>query len=301
MSLNQFAHFNNLSEKLREELFNKVKSFGKSVRYSFDIAKKNPDPTKYNGDIIYPNMYTLDPARFTIQDPYETSAKSKTKNIALVDENSIDDKGVPQRFKKVKVRASDKAVLKLELEDNPEHFEMAMFLELHPKLTGGMFEGKNVFKVMKRIDEKAFANTERQERTERLKAMNAAQSMSPAELVDFADAMMWESSLDEVILRNMAEDLAEENPKYFNDMVEANTTKFLSVIKKCIDRGIIAFDHAEYKFIWVGNNQTIVVLQPVGEKTEREKFAEWLHTAGDKANDVFKKMQSLVKSEKATA
>lgn len=301
MSLNQFAHFNNLSDKLREELEEKVKSFGKSVRYSFDIAKPNPDPTRYNGDIIYPNVYTLDPAKFTIQDPYETSVKSKTKNIALVDENSIDDKGVPQRFKKVKVRASDKAVLKLELEENPDHFQMAMFIEMHPKLNGGMFEGKNVFKVIRRIDETALANTQRNERSERLKAMNAAQSMSKKELTDFADAMMWESSLDEAILRNMAEDLAEENPKYFNDMVEGKTTKFLSTIKKCTDRGIISFDPGEYKYVWVGNNQTIVVLQPTGEKSEREKFAEWLLTAGDKANEIYKKMESLVKADKVPA
>ena len=52
MSLENFAHYNDLSPKLRQELEDKVASFGKSVRYKFDIAKPNPDPTKYNGEIV---------------------------------------------------------------------------------------------------------------------------------------------------------------------------------------------------------------------------------------------------------
>ena len=103
MSLENFAHFNDLSPELRLELEQKVESFGKRVRYKFDIAKPNPDPEKYNGAFVYPNMYTLVPTKFTIQDPYENrEGKSKTKNIGLVDDGFINDKGVPDRFKKIR-------------------------------------------------------------------------------------------------------------------------------------------------------------------------------------------------------
>src|SRR5690242_12881790 len=61
MLLQQVAHFNDLSPKLRETLENKVRGFGKQVRYKFDISHQNPDPTFHNGKILYPNIYTLDP------------------------------------------------------------------------------------------------------------------------------------------------------------------------------------------------------------------------------------------------
>lgn len=79
MQLEQVAHYNNLSSKLRKELEEKLKSFGKTVRYKFDISKPNPDPSKYNGDIVWPNKYTLDPAVWDIIDPYEENGKSKSK------------------------------------------------------------------------------------------------------------------------------------------------------------------------------------------------------------------------------
>ncbi len=298
MSLENFAHYNDLSPKLRQELEDKVASFGKSVRYKFDIAKPNPDPTKYNGEIVYPNMYTLDPTKFTIQDPYEDRpGKSKSKNIALVDDKFLNDKGVPERFLKVRVSASQKSILKLEVGEKMEDKYMAMMLELHPKLSGGKFADKNSFHVIKRIDEKVAASTERTERTAKVKALNVALKMSEADLINFADAMGWDSAEDVEILRNQAEALAESNPVYFNDMVEGKSLEFLSVIKQATDRGIISFDPAEYKYVWTGNQQAIAILSPTGEKLENEKFAEWFQVGGDKADKTFKKLKSLLKGE----
>ena len=103
MSLENFAHYNDLSPKLRLELEKKVESFGRVVRYKFDIAKPNPDPSRYNGDTIYPNIYTLDPTRFALQDPYEDrDDKAKTKTIALIDENAINAEGLPESKSKSK-------------------------------------------------------------------------------------------------------------------------------------------------------------------------------------------------------
>jgi hypothetical protein len=302
MSLENFAQYNDLSPKLRKELEEKVAGFGKTVRYKFDIAKPNPDPTKYNGEIVYPNMYTLDPTKFTIQDPYEDRAgKSRSKNIALVDDKFLDDKGVPQRFLKVKVAASDKSILKLNIGEKSEDKYMAMLLELHPKLSNGMFPDKNSFQVIKRIDEKVAATTERTERTAKVKALNVALGMSDEELINFADAMGWDSAEDPEIIRNQAENLAETNPIYFNEMVEGKSLEYLSVIKQATDRGLISFNPAEYKYIWEGNKQAIAVLSPTGEKAENEKLAEWFQVGGDKADKVFKKLKSLLKGEKEPA
>lgn len=305
MSLENFAHFNDISPKLRDMLEEKVRSFGKSVRYKFDVAKPNPDPDKYNGDIIYPNIYTLDPAKFTIQDPYEDrKEKSRAKTIALVVPDSLNDKGVPERFKKIRVSGTTKSILKLEIAENMDDFYAAMYLELHPKLKGGMFADKNAYQVVSRIDEQAAAKEQRTERSERLKALNVAQAMSDEELIDFADAMQWDSSDDVEILRNKTEELADTNPIYFNDLVQSKAVEYQSLIKQAMNKGLITFEYGEYKFIWTGNQQTITVLSPTGSKNEIEKMSEWMQTSGAKGDDVYKKLKSLVKGgkkEKAAA
>jgi hypothetical protein len=302
MSLENFAHFNDLSPKLRLELEQKVESFGRRVRYKFDIAKPNPDPEKYNGAFVYPNMYTLDPTKFTLQDIYEDRVdKSKTKNIGLVDDVFLNDTGVPERFKKVKIGGSDKAVLTLNLEDNRDDFYMAMYLEMHPKNKDGKFASKTLHHVFSRIDENAAAKEARTERSERLKALNVAQGMSDSELIDFADAMQWDSALDIEVLRNMTEELADTNPMYFNDFVQGKTIEYQSMIKQAINKGLISFDNSEYKFVWAGNQQTIAVLSPTGQKSNIEKMSEWMQTSGNKGDDFYKKIKALVRGIKKTS
>jgi hypothetical protein len=251
-------------------------------------------------------MYTLDPTKFVIQDPYEDrQGKSKTKNIGLVDDGSINDKGVPERFKKIRINGSNQAVLKLNIADNRDDFYKAMFLELHPKLKGGKFMDKNLFPIVSRIDENAAARDARSERNERLKALNAAQAMSDAELIDFADAMQWDSTENIEILRNQTEELADRNPIYFNDLVQSKAIEYQSLVKQAMNKDLISFDNNEYKFVWTGNHQTITVLSPTTSKNEVEKLSEWMQTSGAKGDDFYKKLKSLVKSggkkEKATA
>jgi hypothetical protein len=302
MSLENFAHFNDLSPELRLELEQKVESFGKRVRYKFDVAKPNPDPEKYNGAFVYPNMYTLDPTKFTIQDPYEKRAdKSKTKNIGLVDDNFLSDNGIPERFKKVRISGSQKSILTLNLEDNRDDFYMAMMLELHPKNKDSKFASKTLRHMILRIDENAAAREARTERSERLKALNVAQGMSDGELIDFADAMQWDSSDEIEILRNRTEELADSNPVYFNDFVQGKTIEYQSMVKQAINKGLISFDNTEYKFVWSGNQQTIAVLSPTGEKSNIEKMSEWMQTSGNKGDDFYKKIKALVRGIKKTS
>ena len=299
MSLENFAHYNDLSPKLRLELEKKVESFGRVVRYKFDIARPNPDPSKYNGDTVYPNIYTLDPTRFTLQDPYEDrDDKTKTKTIALIDENAINENGLPEKFVKIRVNGATKSILSLNIEDSRDDFYMAMFLELHPKNKSGKFAGKNVHHIFSRIDENAAAREARTERSERLKALNVAQAMSDGELVDFADAMQWDSSENYEVLRNKVEELADTNPIYFNDLVSSKAVEYQSLIKQAMNKDLISFNYGEYKFVWSGNQQTITTLSPTGTQTQIQKLSEWMQTSGNKGDDLYKKLKSLVKGEK---
>jgi len=301
MLLSSVAHYNNLSDKLRDELSNKIKGFGKTVRYKFNISKPNPDPTKYNGETVWPNVYTLDPTRFNITDPYEnTPNKSKSKLIALIDE--IDEKGLPNRFKKIRIHGRSKGILRLDVGENEVDFNYAMFIELHPKLAGGMFSDKTKQQVITRIDKQATAREERELRTARKLAMNAASAMTDTEIEDFCDAMMWEKE-DPMVLRNKIEDLAETSPEMFNDLIKDKKMKYQAAIKRGLDSGVLLHAPAEGKLMWASSQQVIIVLGVgVGDKSDIERFAEWfMSSGGTKGEEAFKKITSLNKKEVQTS
>lgn len=293
--LQAFDKYNDLSPKLYEELENEINSFGKVVRFKFDISNPNPDPEKKNGAFIYPFLYKLQPATFDIVDPYEKGNR-KIKKIGMVIGHS--DESTENRprykFRKIEVHERDLGVASFDL-SKIEDKEAVMYLLLHPKLSGGKFSDPQKKQVITRIDELGLSKKQRQERTDKLKALNVAQGMSDKELVNFADAMLWDSTEDIEVLRNKVESLAETQPKFFNDLVSGKQIEYQAAVKQAMTKKIIAFDPAEYKFMWCGNNQTITVLSPVGEANEVEKFAEFLQTGGGKANEVYKKIKSLLK------
>ena len=293
MQLEPVAHYNNLSAKLREEIEAKLKGFGKSVRYKFEISKPNPDPAKYNGDTVWPNRYTLDPAVWDITDPHETAGKSKSKKIGIVE--AVDENGKPNRFRKIRVMAPQKGVLILDLENQDDYYT-AFALELHPKLIGGKFEDKNAYRVVTRIDENAEAETKRKERTARKKALDAAEEMSDQDIVNFADAMMWDSGEPANILRNKVEELAETDPEFFNDLIEKKEIQVRALVKQALDKRIITHDPVENKFMWASNMQLITALPTSLTANHVQQFAEWLVVGGAKAEEVHKKIKELSKA-----
>ena len=293
MSLEQIAHYNGLSPKLRDEITEKIKSFGKRVRYKFDIGNPNPDPQKYNGAVVFPNSYTLDPCVFDILDPYEEKNKPKAKKIAIIEETN--EEGIPNRFGKIRVRASEMGILDLDLAEGGEGWYTAFYLELHPKLLNGKFADANKHPIVSRVDEVRAATSAKAERSARLKALNAAEEMTDKQSINFADAMLWDSTEDLIVLRNKIEELADTNPEFFNDLVAGKAIEYRAAIKQAMTKRVIEFDPAEYKFLWAGNKQTIIMLSPAGDRTEIEKLAEYLQTGGEKADIIYKKIKELSK------
>lgn len=292
--LQHVAHYNNLSPKLREEIEKLILSFGKTVRYKFNISNINPDPEKYNGPIIWPQMWTLDPITFRIVDPYEDRpGVSKSKQIGMV--KDVDHEGIPTSFHKLRVHRRHEGKIKFDLE-NVEDQMYVMFIELGPKLIGGKFLDKNSRQVIERIDEQKEAKEGRERRDKKRKAMGVATNMKPQEVKDFAAAMLWDEHEDMDVLRNKVEDMADQNPEMFNDAIENNTIEFKSTIKRALDRQIIAYNPSEYKFLWVANQSVITSLGAgLDGKDEVSRFAEWCMTNGTKGDQVYKKIKDLVK------
>lgn len=292
--LEQIAHYNDLSPQLRKKLEDQMASFGKKVRFRFNVSNPNPDPEKYNGAVIWPFLYTLDPMTFTITDKEETRVgKSKSKQIGIV--TQVDDKGIPVKFGRVRVYGRHQGVLPFDLE-NTEDQKIVMYMLLHPKLTGGAFLDKNKQQLFERIDEKKTAAVAKERRNAKKLALVAATEMSEKELREFASAMLWDENDELEVLRNQAEELAETSPEMFNDLIESKSVEFRATVKRALDTQIISYNPSEYKFMWVSNQQTITVLGAgLDGKHETERLAEWLMTGGKQSEEVYKKIKSLSK------
>lgn len=292
--LEQIAQYNDFSKQLRKELEEKVKSFGAKVRLKFNISNPNPDPEKYNGPIIWPFLWTLDPAIFSIVDPYEERPdKSKSKQVAMVERQ--DEKGIPNKFFRIRVHARHQGIVSLDL-TNIEHQRDFMYVLLHPKLIGGRFSDKNKQQVFSIIDEKKEAKAAKEIRNAKRNAYIAASEMSDDKVKEFAAAMQWDEHEDIEILRNRAEELSEKAPDMFSDLIKGKVIEFRALVKRAIDTQFIAFNPLENKFIWVANQETITVLgMGLDGASEVERLAEWLMTAGKQGDAVYKKLKSLEK------
>lgn len=299
--LEQVAHFNDLSPKLREKLEKKIASFGKSVIYKFNISRPDPHPDN-RGKMIYPGLFTLGPVKFTITDKDEDRAgKSKQKTIALVKDNSLDDKGVPTAFNKVKVYDFQQGIVRLDLEnkDNtpiPENIEICAMMELHPKLNGGMFQAITVLPVFNRTDELAEAKANRSTRKIKAEAMAAAQEFTDQEIRDFVCGMNWDETEDMDILREKVEALAENDAVAFTKTANSPTFHYKATVKRAFDKQVILFIPVENKIIWGSNQQAIAILDRMegDEKNEVDRFADWLILAKN-GEEIYKKLKALLK------
>lgn len=290
--LEQQGIYNDLSPKLRAEIETQIESFGKSVRFKFNISNPNPDPLKENGEIIYPFLWTLDPKVFKITDPYEDRpGKQKVKNIGMVDK--VDDKGNPSSFKCIKVGERFKGVMFYDLE-SIEQQEMVAYLLLQPKFAGGKFMDKQRVSKFSLIDESKLATEQRTTRNAKREAGNYAAQMSDKEVVEFANAMVWDSTEDMGILRNKIEDMAENSPEMFNDLIKNDRMKYQAVVKQALDNNIISYDPNTEKIVWVSTTQPIMQLSPDMEKNHVERAASWFQFGGEQAGKTFDKIKSLM-------
>lgn len=287
MKLEVYGQYNQLSEKLRAELEARVASFGKTVTYRFTISNPDPHPER-KGQPVWPSIYTLDPKTFIIKDPYS----GKMVRVGMV--KSVNEKGEPDAFECVRIKEVDGGKLTLNLE-TIEGRDMAMYMELQPKVKNGLFPDTSKRQIVERVDYKAEAVKTRQERSARVKALQLAEAMELNDVRQFAAAMEWDESEDEDILRGRLEEAAEKDPNVFLKLTEGDTLEIRATIKRAIDKRVIAFDPSQYQFLWVANNQPAATLQVSEEKSEVAAFADWVQSGGDSAKKVYQKIKSLVK------
>lgn len=282
--------YNNLSDQLRKELEDKIAESGRYVKYKFTIARKNPDgELRTGGEYLYPLRWSLTPVAFDITDPYD----KKRKRIGLV--TRLREFGAPDDgFKRVMLEEVWQGVYTLDLNDANDRDTFA-YLELHPKLEGGMFRDPNMPAVFRRIDEVKEARKSLGEKETKANAMFVASSMTTNEIKDFVCAMGWNEHEEIDILRDKVLDIAEKDPIFFRDFINNKSIEYRAVIKRALDNNIIAFQPVENKFVWVSNGQTIAILERCegGIEDVLRRMSDWVVTSKN-GQEVYSKMKVML-------
>jgi len=297
--LEQAKPYNEFTPEFRKKLEEHVRSLGKKVRYRFHIENQNPDPEKYNGPIIWPGIWTLSPTVFRITDKNEKrDGQSRSKQVGLID--TVDEKGVPNRFKKLKVESRNKGILDFVLEDAEgnedfEAFNKVMFLELHPKNKNGLNSDATETKIFERVDIKAAAVASRKERKLKDEAKKFAEDLTDEEVKHYIAALGMDETDDIEILRNQLESLAETDPDMLLSMRDDNKVTHQSVVKRGIDQAIIGINPQNGEVTWASNGNVIVDMGPnSGTRTDIARLADWFASGEKKSEAAYKKLQSLV-------
>ncbi len=293
--LKVLGEINNLSPKTVKEIEDKIKGFGDSVTYRFNISNPDLDPEAKEGAVRFNQVHNLSPRSFRILDKNKNEG-SIFVTIQLIEETLINNLGTEyvSKFGKIKILEHQKGIVDYDL-TKKENLEKVFYIECHPKLSEGIFCDKEKVSIIFRVNKAADAVSKIANREVRRKAETLASNMTDSQVVDFAQAMGWESKIDIKILRDKVENEAEINSVTFNDLVEGENIKFRSLVFKAKDKSIIKFDQSSFGFYWVGNEQPITILSPDGEESADNKFATWLMVS-DAEQSIFKKIKSLVET-----
>lgn len=287
--LQEIKQYNKLSPELRVRLNKEREIVGDFVKYKFYIAKKNPDAQHAaDGEYIYPATYTLTPVTYNILDPGD----SKYKLIGLatgiatygeIEEVTLERISIPGRFA---------GILTLDLK-YMEHRAMFEFLQMHPKLEGGMFRDKNIPAMLARVDDLKEAKTKLKQKELRSTALMVATRMQEKEVRDFSAAMNWNELEDLDMLRDKLTEIADKDPLFFQKFIDDPLLESKAVVRRALDANIIAWIPVENKFVWVSNGSTIAMLERGEGEEYMDKMAHWFraHKNGD---EVYKKMKALL-------
>jgi|HubBroStandDraft_2_1064218.scaffolds.fasta_scaffold00002_107 hypothetical protein len=287
--LKAFKDYNNLSPELRKRLNENRELVGKTAKYKFYIAHKNPDGQHLaDGEYIYPAVYTLTPVTYEVLDPGDKVYKPVGMARGMERYGEVEE----IRFGRISLPERLQGFLWLDL-NSREHIEMFEFLEMHPKMEGGMFRDKNSPAMFVRLDELKEAKTKNQRKELRSAALMYATRMAEKDVRDFAAAMNWNELEDLDILKDRLTDIADKDPEFFRKFVDDPSVEYKAIIRRAIDANVISWVPVENKFIWTSNGTTIALL----DKTEGDKYfdrmSDWFITHKN-GQDTFKKIKSLL-------
>lgn len=243
--------FNNLSEKLVKDLQEKVKkNLSGTGTVEFEILDIRQDPLN-PGRLLIPASKNV-PAIDRIYD----IGDGQWKDIAFID--SVGTKG-EIKFGRIlfKIQNGGKITLSGNKARDVELYE---YLILTNYRANKKSRDKGKIPIFKLVDEKADAAVEMAKRSKLREAMEVSGDMTDEEIKVFVASRGYDEDRDIGILRNEVEAFAVGDPDGFLKLSARKDLEMKAIVKKAIDKQIIAFNPAENKFTWHATGETICIV-----------------------------------------
>jgi hypothetical protein len=147
--------------------------------------------------------------------------------------------------------------------------------------------------IFERVDEEAKAEKQSRTRNIRREALNAAADLSPEQVKDFAAALGKDDTKPVKVLRNELEELADNDPQTFMDLINNKQAVMKATINRAINKGVIIYDQEQSRFEWPNKEAILTVARSTGSDAVDELVSFCVSSA--KGDKVFQTISSKAK------
>lgn len=171
--------------------------------------------------------------------------------------------------------------------------------EIHTYLTLCNYNGSNPNRdqskeiIFEFVDEGAKSEKERRSRNVKREALNAAADLSVDDVRNYTAALGQDDTQKIEILRNNLEEMADNDPQGFLDLINNKQAAMKATINRAINKGVINFDAEQSRFTWPNGEVILVVSRTTGGDHIEELLGYCVGNA--KGEKVFQTIQSKSK------
>jgi hypothetical protein len=171
--------------------------------------------------------------------------------------------------------------------------------EIHSYLTLCNYNGSNPNRdtskeiVFELVDEAVKSEKESKKRNMKREALNAAADLSPEEVRNYVAALGQDDTRKIEILRNYLEELADNDPATFLDLINNKQAVMKATINRAITKGVINFDAEQSKFSWPNGEAILTTARTTGGDAVDELLSYCVSSA--KGEKVYQTIQSKAK------
>ena len=289
MATTQKRQFNNISETLQNRLAEMKKKHGPIFRFKLLIGKEMnlPIPNTsgaFEKKTVYPSVYGW-PCRDTIIDP-ETG-----NSIAIAVIKNWDDNDNPVFDASRFTKSDDEGRFNLN-EKNPADLPWIDFFLLSNFLVENDNRSSISEPIINMTDEKKKAKEYIAKLDDTANTIVMAAGMTAEQRKNFAAALAWDETEDDIILKARIGEMAQKDTPLFKQLVESGQVEYRAVLKMAVTKGLVTHNTEAGTLSW-NNGDVFATLDSQSEKFFLEQFAEWVvtHPSGQ---DVFKNMKKLI-------
>jgi hypothetical protein len=171
--------------------------------------------------------------------------------------------------------------------------------EIHSYLSLCNYNGSNPNRdaskeiVFELVDEAVKSEKESKKRNLKREALNAAADLSPEDVRNYVAALGQDDTRKIEILRNSLEEMADNDPASFLDLINNKQAVMKATINRAITKGVINFDAEQSKFSWPNGEAILTTARTTGGDAVDELLSYCVSSA--KGEKVYQTIQSKAK------